>query len=81
MTKTSENTSFVGETLTAGKTDLNYNTKSDTETGNIKTVIPDISDTYFEKLEVIIGEGAFRDLDGLRTIIIPGTVKEILMLY
>ena len=135
LTKTSENSSFVGETLTAGKTDLNYNTK-DEEDGNIKTIIPDISDTYFEKLEVIkgellintqdkneirvaqrlgievnpydirdgvlwssngnlllmdektgsltipdsviaIGEGAFRDLDGLRTIIIPGTVKEI----
>ena len=56
LTKTSENSRFVGETLTAGKTDLNYNTKSDAETGNIKTVIPDISDTYFEKLEVIKGE-------------------------
>ena len=135
LTKTSENSSFVGETLTAGKTDLNYNTKGE-EDGNIKTIIPDISDTYLEKLEVIkgellintqdkneirvaqrlgievnpydirdgvlwssngnlllmdentgsltipdsvtaIGEGAFSNLDGLRTIVIPPTVKRI----
>ena len=135
LTKTSENSNFVGETLTAGKTDLNYNTKAE-EDGNIKTIIPDISDTYFEKLEVIkgellintqdkneirvaqrlgievnpydirdgvlwssdgnlllmdektgsltipdsvtaIGEGAFANLDGLRTIVIPPTVKRI----
>ena len=134
--KYSENSNFEEETLTAGKVELNYNTKPTEETGNIKTVIPDISDEYFEKLEVIkgellintqdkneirvaqslgievnpydirdgvlwssngnlvlmdentgsltipdsvtaIGEGAFSNLEGLRTIIIPSTVKRI----
>ena len=136
VNKTSENTNFIEETLTAGKTDLNYNTKSEEEIGNIKTIITDISDKYFEKLEVIkgkllintqdrteirvaqslgievnpydirdgvlwsssgnlllmdentgsltipdsvtsIGEGAFSNLEGLKTIIIPPTVKRI----
>ena len=54
--KYNENSSFVEETLTAGKTDLNYNTKPNEETGNIKTIIKNISDEYFEKLEVIKGE-------------------------
>ena len=136
VNKTSEDTNFIEETLTAGKTDLNYNTKNEEETGNIKTIITDISDKYFEKLEVIkgkllintqdrteirvaqslgievnpydirdgvlwsssgnlllmdentgsltipdsvtsIGEGAFSNLEGLKTIIIPPTVKRI----
>ena len=131
-----ENNDFIEETLTAGKTDLNYNTKPNDETGNIKTIIKNISDEYFEKLEVIkgellintqdreeiriaqslgiqvnpydirdgvlwssngnlllmdentgsltipdsvtaIGEGAFANLEGLKTIIIPSTVKRI----
>ena len=134
--KYSEDTSFIEETLTAGKTELNYNTKPTEETGNIKTIIKDISDVYFEKLEVIkgellintkdkneirvaqnlgievnpydivdgvllssngnlllmdentgsltipdsvtaIGEGAFANVEGLKTIIIPSTVKRI----
>ena len=134
--KYNENRNFEEETLTAGKVELNYNTKESVETGNIKTIIPDISDEYFEKLEVIkgellintqnenevrvaqrlgievnpydirdgvlwssngnlllmdentgsltipdsvtaIGEGAFANLEGLRTIIIPSTVKRI----
>ena len=134
--KYSENSNFVEETLTAGKTELNYNTKESEEIGNIKTIIENISDEYFEKLEVIkgellintqnkkeiqiaqrlgievnpydirdgvlwssngnlllmdektgsltipdsvtaIGEGAFANLEGLRTIIIPSTVKRI----
>ena len=136
VNKTSEDTNFIEETLTAGKTDLNYNTKNEEETGSIKTIITDISDKYFEKLEVIkgkllintqdrteirvaqslgievnpydirdgvlwsstgnlllmdentgsltipdsvtsIGEGAFSNLEGLKTIIIPPTVKRI----
>ena len=136
VNKTSEDTNFIEETLTAGKTDLNYNTKNEEETGNIKTIITDISDKYFEKLEVIkgkllintqdrteirvaqslgievnpydirdgvlwsssgnlllmdentgsltipdsvtsIGDGAFSNLEGLKTIIIPPTVKRI----
>ena len=51
-----ENNEFEETTLTAGKEDLNYNTKESEEEGNIKTIIPDISDEYFEKLEVIKGE-------------------------
>ena len=136
VNKTAENINFIPETLLAGKTDLNYNTKQEGETGNIKTIITDISDKYFEKLEVIkgkllintqdkteikvaqsleievnpydirdgklwssdgnlllmdentgsltipdsvtaIGEGAFSELEGLKTIIIPPTVKRI----
>ena len=131
-----ENIEFEEATLTAGKENLFYNTQESGETGNIKTIIPDISDVYIEKLEVIkgkllintkekdeikiaqeigievnpydirdgvlwssdgnlllmdeetgsltipetvtaIGEGAFANLDGLRTIIIPSTVKRI----
>ena len=55
VTKTMEDVNFEEETLTAGKTDLNYNTKSEEE-GNIKTIITDITDEYFEKLEVIKGK-------------------------
>ena len=134
--KYNENTKFEEETLTAGKTHLNYNTKPSNEEGNIKTIIEDISDEYFEKLEVIkgellintideneirvaqrlgikvnpydirdgvlwsangnlgllgdntgsltipdsvtaIGEGAFSNVEGLKKIIIPSTVKRI----
>ena len=134
--KYNENTKFEEETLTAGKTHLNYNTKPSNEEGNIKTIIKDISDEYFEKLEVIkgellintideneirvaqrlgikvnpydirdgvlwsangnlgllgdntgsltipdsvtaIGEGAFSNVEGLKKIIIPSTVKRI----
>ena len=134
--KYNENTKFEEETLTAGKTHLNYNTKPSNEEGNIKTIIEDISNEYFEKLEVIkgellintideneirvaqrlgikvnpydirdgvlwsangnlgllgdntgsltipdsvtaIGEGAFSNVEGLKTIIIPSTVKRI----
>ena len=131
-----DNTGFMRDTLTAGKTKLNYNTQPEGEEGNIKTIISSISDEYLEKLEVIkgellintkdineikiaqslgievnpyditeegellssygnlllmsedgtltipervtkIGEGAFSNLEGLKTIIIPGTCKEI----
>ena len=51
-----ENDEFVAETLTAGKVNLSYNTQTEGESGNIKTIIPSISDEYFEKLEVIKGE-------------------------
>ena len=130
------NNGFMRDTLTAGKTKLNYNTKPESEEGNIKTIISSISDEYLEKLEIIkgellintkdkneieiaqslgievnpyditeegellssygnlllmsedgtltipervtkIGEGAFSNLEGLKTIIIPGTCKEI----
>ena len=132
-----ENIEFEETSLTAGKENLYYNTQESGETGNIKTIIPDISDVYIEKLEVIkgkllintkekdeikiaqeigievnpyditedgvlvssdgnlllmdeetgsltipetvtaIGEGAFTNLEGLKTIIIPSTVKRL----
>ena len=50
------NSKFIEESLTAGKTKLYYNTQEEGETGNIKTVIKSISDEYFEKLEIIKGE-------------------------
>ena len=56
LQKYSENDEFIDESLTAGKTNLSYNTKPQEETGNIKTVITKISDEYFEKLEIIKGE-------------------------
>ena len=51
-----ENNGFLRDTLTAGKTKLSYNTKQESEEGNIKTVINSISDEYLEKLEVIKGK-------------------------
>ena len=132
-----ENIEFEETSLTAGKENLFYNTQESGETGNIKTIIPDISDKYLEKLEIIkgellintkekdeikiaqeigievnpyditedgvlvssdgnlllmdeetgsltipetvtaIGEGAFTNLEGLKTIIIPSTVKRL----
>ena len=135
LSKTAENINFLDESLTAGKTNLFYNTQKSEENGNIKNVIPDISNIYFEQMEIIkgdlllntkdkslikiaqslniqvnpydivdgrllssyenlllvdnngtltipdsvtkIGEGAFSNVEGLKTIIIPGTVKEI----
>ncbi len=133
--KITENNDFQENSLTAGKTNLNYNTKSETETGNIKTVISNIDEKYMDKLEIIkgkllintknkeeieiakklgievnlyeivngvlisadanllllddngtltipssateIGEGAFSNLQNLKSIVIPGTVKKI----
>ena len=51
-----ENIEFEEATLTAGKENLFYNTQESGETGNIKTIIPDISDQYLEQLEIIKGE-------------------------
>ncbi len=53
--KTIEDQTYEEESLTAGKTELQYNTKKE-EGGNIKTVIPGISNEYLEKLEIIKGE-------------------------
>ncbi len=132
----SKNNDFLDESLTAGKSNLFYNTQSQGEQGigTIRDVIENISDEYFEKMEIIkgellintkddneieiaqslgikvnpydivdgvllssgnnlaladeegtltipdnvteIGEGAFAK-EGLKTIIIPGTVKKI----
>ena len=133
-----ENNTFMEATLTAGKENLTYYTQDGKgeETGNIRTIFKNISDEYFEKLEVVkgellintqditeikiaqslgiavnpydiedgvlqssdgnlllmdqatgtltipdsvtaIGEGAFANVEGLKTIIIPSTVKRI----
>ena len=53
--KLSENREFLESTLTVGKENLTYNTQPTGETGNIKTVIPNIKDEYMDKIEVIKG--------------------------
>ena len=54
----SKNDSFLEESLTAGKNNLFYNTQDQSEQGKgtIRDIITNISDDYFEKLEVIKGE-------------------------
>ena len=54
--KTAENMEFEPVSLTAGKENISYNTKSEEETGNIKTIMPDITNEYYEIVEVIKGE-------------------------
>ena len=56
LSKTAENINFIDESLTAGKANLFYNTQKSEENGNIKTIIPDISNTYLEQMEIIKGE-------------------------
>ena len=51
--KLSENRDFLESTLTVGKESLTYNTQPEGETGNIKTVIPNIKDEYIDKVEII----------------------------
>ena len=53
--KFSENREFLESTLTVGKENLKYNTQPEGETGNIKTVIPNIKDEYIDKVEIIKG--------------------------
>ena len=53
--KLSENRKFLESTLTVGKESLKYNTQPEGETGNIKTVIPNIKDEYIDKVEIIKG--------------------------
>ena len=54
----SKNNDFLAESLTAGKTNLFYNTQTEEDKGKgtIRDVIEDISDEYFEKMEIIKGE-------------------------
>ena len=51
-----ENEGFLSESLSAGKDSINYNIKLDEETGNIKSIIPDITDEYINILQIIKGE-------------------------
>ena len=139
LEKISENTNFKEDTLTAGKTTIEYEGKPEDEEGNIKTVIKNLDDKYLTKFIIIngklyimatgetsnveikaaqntgievmpyeiteegrllssnanlalqgtdgtltipdivtsIAEGAFSNVEGLKTIIIPSTVKTI----
>ena len=52
----SKNDSFLETSLTAGKNNLFYNTQEEQGKGTIRDIITNISDDYFEKLEVIKGE-------------------------
>ena len=54
----SKDSNFLDESLTAGKSNLFYNTQKEEEQGNgtIKDIIENISDSYFEKMEIIKGE-------------------------
>lgn len=54
--KMTENREFLESSLTVGKENLTYNTQPTGETGNIKTVIPNIKDEYVSKIEIIKGE-------------------------
>ena len=51
-----EDVEFYEESLTAGKDSINYNIKTEEEKGNIKNIIPDITNEYIEKLQIIKGE-------------------------
>ena len=51
-----ENYDFFIESLNAGKESLIYDGKPDDEKGNIKTIIPSITDEYIECLQIINGE-------------------------
>ena len=50
-----ENLNFDADTLTAGKTTIEYEGKPEGETGNIKTVIQDLDDKYIDKFIIING--------------------------
>ena len=56
--KIMESKNFQESTLTAGKTNLTYNTQKQEEVGkgSIKTIITSIKDEYLEKLEIIKGK-------------------------
>lgn len=51
-----ENHDFFIESLNAGKESLIYDGKPDDEKGNIKNIIPSITDEYIECLQIINGE-------------------------
>lgn len=53
--KKMENNDFYEGSLTAGKSTLSYNTKN-YDGGTIKDIIPNISDEYLDKLEIIKGK-------------------------
>lgn len=54
LSKLMNNENFLEDTLFAGKNNLSYNGQN--LDGNIKTIIPDISDEYIDELEIIKGK-------------------------
>lgn len=48
-----ENGEFQEETLSAGKTNLSYN--GEKKDGNIKNIIPDLTDEYLDEIEIVKG--------------------------
>ena len=56
MQKITENNEFSRESLAVGENSLIYNTQETGETGNIKTVIPNISDKYIKSVEILKGK-------------------------
>ena len=51
-----ENNKFNSDSLTAGKSSLEYESKPESETGNIRTVINDLDEKYINKLIIIKGK-------------------------
>lgn len=51
-----ENTEFYEESLTAGKTSVAYNTKTNSDEKTIKDIIKNITDEDLEKIEIIKGK-------------------------
>ena len=47
-----ENSEFDEESLFAGRESLRYNTKDENEEGTIKTICPQIKDSWISKLEI-----------------------------
>lgn len=56
ISKQMENVEFDEESLFAGKESLRYNTQSEDEEGNIKTICPQMKDSYLGKIEVKKGK-------------------------
>ena len=48
-----ENDNFYEESLTADQNSLQYSNKTDSKNGNIKTILPSISDFYLDKIEIV----------------------------
>lgn len=61
--KTMENADFDEKSLTVGKDSINYNTMKDGETGNIKTIMPDLKDEYLSNVQIIKGSLSIKTQD------------------
>ena len=61
--KTMENADFDEKSLTVGRDSINYNTMKDGETGNIKTIMPDLKDEYLSNVQIIKGNLSIKTQD------------------